>query len=106
MSDMECVYGTIIEVSTEVNGFNNKCRIEKISPELVDEEDQYIESLTYTYDRENDKLFKLQRCVDLDFYGDTSSKKNQDGSIDFVAIYYNGAESLNDVVLEIARSEN
>ncbi|QAY01070.1 hypothetical protein ZPAH1_orf00048 [Aeromonas phage ZPAH1] len=99
MSEMEFKKGKILPLGVSAETF---LRGRGIVP---DEGYSYVEQF-YEMDWENDekfmilhgKVYQVLDMVDLDPYGDVSITHNDDGTIEFSALWYNGGACLDEVI--------
>lgn len=111
MSEVDTYRGKLVPVDLEGGTLDDWIQKRLDRTELDDYEDSWLEALhedlydSYHYDRNSGILYEVQR-ERLDPNGFVHSKRNADGTIDFLVSYYNGGASFGEVMDEVVDGED
>jgi len=111
MSDVDTYRGKLTPVDLGERTLDQWIQNRIGRSELKDYEDSWLEALqeelynAYHYDRDSEILYEVQR-ERFDPEGFVHSKRNADGTIEFLVSYYNGGASFGEVMDEVVDGGN
>lgn len=111
MSDVDTYRGKLTPIDLGEQTLDQWIQSRLDRTELKDYEFSWLEALheelygSYHYDRESGTLYEVQR-ERFDPEGFVHSKRNADGTIDFLVSYYNGGASFGEVMDEVVDGGN
>lgn len=109
MSDVDTYRGKLTPVDLGEQTLDQWIQKRIGRSELEDYESGWLEALqeelygSYHYNRSDETLYEVQR-EKLNPNGFVHSKRNADGTIDFLVSYYNGGASFGEVMDEVVDS--